>query len=84
MASIVDTPFEKCLLLKKLVTIQIFFTRVYNTSKTNNFSRKDAKTQRKDGVVFMILLPFFASFLRPASNANRYGSGAALREMPCF
>jgi len=53
------------------VTVQLFFIRVYNTSKANEFSRKDAKTQRKYGVVFMILLPFFASF-------------AALRELPCF
>jgi hypothetical protein len=55
-----------------VVPIQVFFIRVYNTSKASkNFSRKDAKTQRKDEVLFMILLLFFASF-------------AALRETPCF
>jgi len=53
------------------VTIQIFFTRACNTYKKHKFSRKDAKTQRKYRVVFMILLLFFASF-------------ATLREMPCF
>jgi hypothetical protein len=69
-------------------------TKESNSSQNGkNFSRNQKQallsetpsSQRKAisfGFINQDLRISFASFLRPASNASRYGAGAALREMP--